>query len=154
MKQPKEAPVKDKSKTGTAPKSTVIITYNSVTGYPAGTYTTPKGEPVVVYSHDNTRTWNDMAPRKLGELLHGLYGRINPKDVQQIYLYIGKYAAHGALQAAQELRHDGNALTLVACDCDSYGKEMTARSIHAPLVWAECGGRKTLGRIVDELLNR
>jgi hypothetical protein len=84
----------------------------------------------------------------LGGVLHGIYGRTDPEDVEQIFLYVGKFAKHGALNVAQRLSGEGNNLSLVACDCESSGKIRVAEQIGAPIIWAECGGRQTLSDIV------
>ena len=132
-------------------KATVVITYNSVKGYPAGTYSGKKG-PVVVYSHDNTSSWEDEAESMLGQIMHGLYGRVNPEDVEKVYIYVGLNAKDGALRAAESLAGRINKLEIVACDCHSDEKKRTAERIGAPIIWADCGGRQTLGSIVTGLL--
>jgi hypothetical protein len=133
-------------------KATLVITYNSVEGYPAGTYRGGNG-PVVIHSHENTRTWGEEAAEgKLGQILHGIYGRISPEDVKQIYLYVGLYAKAGALRAARRIAGDGNKLTLMACDCDAREKSTFARELGVPILWSECGGRRALRRIVQEAL--
>jgi len=133
-------------------KATLVITYNSVRNYPTGTYKTNHG-PLVVYSHENTKTWGDrQAEGKLSQIMHGIFGRINPADVDKIYLYAGLYAKNGALQATKKFAGEGNKVTLVACDCDSDEKEAFARYIGAKLIWSECGGVETLGRIVSQEL--
>jgi len=132
-------------------KATVVITYNSVRGYPAGTYNGKNG-PVIVYSNDNTETWEDLAEQKLGSVMHGIFGRINPEDIGQVYLYVGLHARGGALRAARILSGQGNKLTLVACDCDASEKQAAARRLGVPLIWSGCGGRRTLGEIVERAL--
>jgi hypothetical protein len=132
-------------------KATIILTYNSVRNFPAGTYKAKNG-PLVIYSHENARTWGEAgAEGKLSEILHGLYDRVNPQDVEHIYLYVGLYAKEGALRAAQRLAGDGNRLTLVACDCDAGEKQAAANRIGAPIIWADCGGRGTLEEIARSL---
>tara|TARA_Y100000310_G_scaffold42446_1_gene39737 strand:+ start:3034 stop:3471 length:438 start_codon:yes stop_codon:yes gene_type:complete len=131
-------------------KATLVVTYNSVADFPAGTYDGKNG-PVVVVSNENTRTWGrEEAEQRLGSVLHNIYGRTNPEDVEQIFLYVGKFAKHGALNAAQDLAGEGNNLSLVACDCGYEDKMTIAERIDAPIIWAECGGRHTLGDIVKE----
>ncbi|HLD54947.1 MAG TPA: hypothetical protein VJB35_01680 [Candidatus Nanoarchaeia archaeon] len=136
----------------TTDKATLVITYNSVENYEAGTYKGKNG-PLVIYSHDNTRTWgSEEADNKLGQILHGLYNRINPEDVEKIYLYVGRYAKDNALRAAQRMAGQGNKLTLVACDCDNREKREVAKEIGVPIIWSECGGRRTLEEIVKKVL--
>jgi hypothetical protein len=130
-------------------RATVVITYNSVKDFPAGTYEGKNG-PVIVYSHDNTSTWDDEAESKLGQIMHGVFGRISPEDVKQVYLYVGLYAKNGALRAAERLSKDVGKLTLVACDCDSQEKQGKAKKLGVPLIWSECGGRRKLSEIVRE----
>tara|TARA_Y100000310_G_C20678763_1_gene814628 strand:- start:2394 stop:2819 length:426 start_codon:yes stop_codon:yes gene_type:complete len=133
-------------------KATVVVTYNSVNDHPAGTYQGKNG-PVVINSHENTRTWGaDDAEGKLGQILHGLFGRIDSEDVDKIYLYVGANAKDGALRAAKQIAGEGNKLSLVACDCYANEKSAVAERIGAPIIWGECGGRKTLQRIVDREL--
>jgi hypothetical protein len=134
-------------------KATVVITYNSVSGYKPGVHQGRNG-PVVIYSHNNYDTWDTKAPQKLGEIMHQLYGRINPEDVEKVYLYVGRYAMDGALRAAKQLASDGNKLELVACDCNAGIKKRTAQQIGAPIIWADCGGFYTLGEIVNQLVKK
>ncbi len=135
-------------------KATLVITYNSVEGYPTGTYNGKNG-PVVVHSNGNTKTWGrEEAEGKLGQIMHGLYGKVDQDDVKQIYLYVGLYAKHGALSAASNMAGNGKKLTLVACGCDRSEKSHTAERIGAPIIWSECGGRHTLNKIVSEELTK
>lgn len=140
-----------KQKSETNGKATVIITYNSVNDYPAGTYQGKHG-PVVIYSNDNSETWDDRAEGMLSSVLHGIYGRVNPEDVGKVYLYVGLHARRGALRAAESFSHGGNNLTVVACNCDSEIKSETATRLNAPIIWSECGGRRTLKEIVKKEL--
>jgi hypothetical protein len=132
-------------------KATVVITYNSVAGYPEGTYQGKEG-PVVIYSNDNTSSWDEQAENKLGNVMHGIYGRITPEDVGQVYLYVGLHARNGALRAAESLAGKGNKLTLVACDCRASQKKETAERLNVPIIWSDCGGRRTLQNIVENAL--
>jgi hypothetical protein len=133
-------------------KATIIVTYNSVENYPAGTYVGKNG-PLVIYSHENTKTWGERdAERKLSQISHQLYGKADPSDVKEIFMYVGLYAKRGALAAASRFARQGNKVTLVACDCDSESKRALAEDIGAKLVWSECGGRQTLKRIAEETL--
>lgn len=134
-------------------KATIVITYNSVRNHPSGTYEGKNG-PVVIYSHENTRTWGeDEAESKLSQIMHGLYGRLDSQDVEQIYLYVGLYAKEGALRAAKNLASNGARLSLVACDCDAGEKELVAKRLGVPIIWSECGGRNALADIVERALN-
>ncbi|MBS3076601.1 hypothetical protein J4481_02575 [Candidatus Pacearchaeota archaeon] len=132
-------------------KATIVITYNSVENFPAGTYEGKNG-PVIIYSNDNTYTWSREAENKLGQVLHQIYGKTDEKDVGKVYLYVGSYAKEGALRAARKYSDAGKNLTLVACSCDSGLKERTAQEIGAPIIWSECGGRRKLSEIVKGLM--
>jgi len=145
--------MKSTKQSKTDKRATVVITYNSVRDFPAGTYEGKSG-PVIVYSHDNTRTWDEEAESKLGQIMHGIFGRITPEDIKQVYMYVGLYAKDGALRAAEGLAKDIGKLTLVACDCESGEKQATADRLGAPIIWSECGGRRTLAEIVRKELVR
>jgi hypothetical protein len=132
-------------------RATVVITYNSVRDFPAGTYEGKSG-PVIIHSHDNTSTWYDEAEGKLGSIMHGIFGRVTPEDVKQVYIYAGLYAKNGALRAAERLAGEIGKLTLVACDCDAGEKKAIANRLKAPVIWSECGGRRTLAEIVRKEL--
>jgi len=41
---------------------------------------------------------------------------------------------------------------MVACDCGYQMKKQKARDLGASITWSECGGDRTLGRIVENLL--
>ena len=132
-------------------KATLVITYNSVKDYPAGEYQ-GKNSPIVIYSHENSIfTWGKKeAEERLGQILHKIFGRIDPEDIEQIYLYAGLYAKNGALRAAKSLTSNKNNLTLVACDCEAREKSIKAKEIGVQIIWADCGGRETLKRIVEQ----
>ncbi|MBU4070150.1 MAG: hypothetical protein KJ646_04170 [Nanoarchaeota archaeon] len=133
-------------------KATIVITYNSVKDFPNGTYQGKNG-PVVIYSHDNTKTWgNQEAEGKLSQILHDIYGRADSEDVDKIYLYVGLYAKDGALNAAKNFTNKGSNLELVACDCSYSEKKNFAAQHNLPITWSECGGRNELKRIVENLL--
>jgi hypothetical protein len=135
-------------------KATLVVTYNSVNGFPAGTYEGENG-PVIVCSNENAETWGrERAESELGSVLHGIYGRATPEDVEEVIMYVGLHARDGALRAAREMAGEGNNLSLVACGCSQDRKKDVARSIDAPITWSECGGRRTLGRIVESKIRK
>lgn len=127
-------------------KSTVIITYNDVINFPAGTY--GDGD-LVVYSSD--RRHYENSPEALGRVLHSIHGRLNPEDIDRIYVYAGLSAMDGALNVARSLADTGK-LTLVGCSCGDYKKSSFAQRHDVPLVWSECGGRSTLEHIARRTL--
>ncbi len=134
---------------GNGRKRAVVITYNSVDGYPAGEY---KGKEwdVTIYSNANTKTWGpDDAPGRLEKIL----GQVNGKRPDKVYLYAGLYAMNGALHAASHIAGTGVDMAIVACDCDWGYKQSAASQLGAKLIASECGGRRTLGKIVEKYLN-
>jgi hypothetical protein len=134
-------------------KTTVILTYNSVRGYDRGVYQGRDG-PVAVISNDNRQTWGDQAPEKLAEIIREVVKNRNLDEVGKIYLYIGANAAVESVQLAQVMKAYGKDLELVACTCGAEAKDAIARDIGVPITWADCGGRQTLGEIVDRLVQK
>jgi len=84
--------------------------------------------------------------------MHVIFGIINNEDVKRVYFYVGSYAKDKALQIARNLAGQKNKLTLVACDCYSEDKQKVANSLNVPIIWSDCGGRRTLGDIVTKEL--
>jgi hypothetical protein len=134
-------------------KATVVITYNSVKNYPAGTYEGKNGN-VIIYSNENHSGWEERAQEKLESVMHGIYGRLDSEDVKHVYLYVGRDAKNGAEEIAQKLSDHGKNLTIVACDCQAESKKATAKRLGVPIIWSDCGGRYTLEWIVKMELNQ
>ena len=67
---------------------------------------------------------------------------------------------HEAIQAAMMIGHDwkeperpGKKVTLVACNCHEEEKRKAAHdSYSVDMILCECGGRKTMGRIAQQVL--
>lgn len=130
-------------------KTTLVLTYNDVVGYPAGIYSTGESE-VVVHSQD--KRYYELSPEKLGQLMHSIYRKVDFDNVNEVVVYAGLNALDGALKAAQTFVHDNKKVRLVACDCQSGRKGEFAERNGIQLTWSECGGGRTLGSLVNKLL--
>jgi hypothetical protein len=132
----------------------LVVTYRGVQGYGTGIHEGKKGR-VAVLSCEGARagTYADGATAgKLAELVAMLAGAgiQNPGDV---YIYLGaNEAAAAAEAAARAFAAQGKTPTLVACDCGAEYKRQLADDIGARLVRSECGGYRTLQRIVRDAL--
>ena len=74
--------------------------------------------------------------------------------IDRIYVYLGAQGAGPGFQWVREMlaREPRPGISLVACDCDKQKKTDFAASNGLGIIWADCGGRKTLARIVNETL--
>lgn len=132
----------EQSKTGTV----LILTYNDVEGFPNGVY---GGGRLIVHSSDKRHF--DKSASVMHNLLHQLYHRINPEDVDHVFVYVGTNAKSQALSAARQLAEESK-ITLVGCSCDKGEKEHFAAHRGIEFILCECGGDKTLGRIAKIVL--
>jgi hypothetical protein len=74
--------------------------------------------------------------------------------IDRMYVYLGADGAGPGFEyikniMAKEGRTD---IRLVACDCDASKKQQFAEENYLPIIWADCGGRKTLRSIVEKEL--
>jgi len=106
-----------KNKSKSEGKTTLVLTYNKVAGYPAGIHE-GHGHRIIVHSQDK-RYFQD-SPQKLQELMHDLYGKVNLEKVDEVIVYAGLNALSGALAAAIAMaNNESKKVKLVACDCRS-----------------------------------
>ena len=129
--------------------TTLVLTYNNVRGYPSGTY---KGKSQNVVIHSQDKRYYKQSAQKLSELLHSMYGKVKMNSVKDVVVYAGLNALNGALSVATNLAHDSKNVRLIACDCNYSEKKRFAENRSIGIEFCECGGEKTLGKIVNELL--
>jgi hypothetical protein len=129
-------------------KTSIILTYNNVRGYPEGIH----GDGRLVVVSSASRGHGDRAPAVLHDLMHRIYDREDFSNVDMIYVYAGKNAMSGALHAAANLVGESK-VTLVACSCGHGEKKRFAESEGIDIIFGECRGDRTLGRIATEILN-
>lgn len=131
--------------------TTLVLTYNDISGYPAGVYH-GRSRDVVVHSQD--RRYYQESPEKLSELLHSLYSKVDMQSVDSVIVYAGLNALEGALGAAKKLAHDKKDVRLVACDCQYLAKKQFSDRNGIQIEFCECGGARTLSKIVNDLLKK
>ena len=74
--------------------------------------------------------------------------------IDRMYFYLGAKGAGPGFEYVKDImQQEGRSdIRLVACDCDASKKQQFAMGNWLPIVWADCGGRKTLGSIVEKEL--
>ena len=83
---------------------------------------------------------------------HGL--KYDLDRIDEMFVYLGLDGAGPGFEyvAGIMVRNGNKDITLVACDCGSEIKENFARETDLQIIWAECGGMKTLEKIVEQKL--
>jgi|SRR3989344_249167 len=132
-------------------KTTVVLTYNSVKNFPAGTYSGKNGS-VIVYGHENEKSWENRADDKIADTLSCFLTQTTLSDVKNVFLYIGVHAMYRTFGVAEFLKEENIPLTLVACPCSEEEKVELGRKYGFPIIWSECGGREALEKIVRKEL--
>ncbi len=145
---------------------TYIMTYRGVQDYELGFHEGKNGRDVFIAG-------DEIPPAKyLGEIY--LYGEkyvseektskifkdsennhSNLMDkIDEMYVYLGaKGAGPGFEYIKNAMEKNGKTkITVVACDCGAEEKTNFAKQNHTPILWSECGGRKTLRGIVTKIL--
>ena len=74
--------------------------------------------------------------------------------VDQVFVYLGAQGAGPGFAYLQGLAETNGSkdISIVACDCNYDMEQSFAGMYQMSIVWAECGGMDTLGRIVDGIL--
>jgi len=130
-------------------KTTLVLTYNHVKGYPQGVY--KKGNNKVIVHSQDRRYYQD-SPSRLSELMHSLYSKVDFDKIDEVVVYSGLNAMEGSLRAAKQFSHNNKKIKLVACSCDYGEKKRVARELGVELIGCSCGGVSTLGSLVDSIL--
>lgn len=128
-------------------KTSVILTYNYVNGFPSGVH----GDGRLAVISSGSRHYEESS-KVLHDLMHEVYDREDFGNVDMIYVYAGINAMSGALHAASNLVGESR-VTLVACTCEGEHKKRFAESQGIDIIFGECGGQRTLGRIAEQILN-
>lgn len=77
---------------------------------------------------------------------------ILPK-IDEVYIYFGREDTYAGLMNTISAENK-NKIKLVACDCNKSKKQQLAQKLGLDIIESECGGRKTLARIVTDLLQK
>jgi len=131
-------------------KTTLVLTYNNVEGYPAGVYESDNNK-VIVHSQDTGR-YEKSPDSRLAELLENLHEKVNLEKIDKVIVYAGVNALDGALGAATSLVHGNHDVQLVGCYCEVDQKRSFAYDRGIGFIQSECGGRETLQNVIDNLL--
>tara|TARA_Y100000310_G_C20689639_1_gene821380 strand:+ start:633 stop:1058 length:426 start_codon:yes stop_codon:yes gene_type:complete len=133
---------------------TFVTSYRGVPGYQGGLHQGRTKDVIISddpYGDHNFVSMGDAvgsfinSERQISEL----GGRI-----EKMIVYLGAQGAGPGFQYVRRLmEQNGNTnIELVACDCDGQWKVDFSREYSLPIRWSECGGEKTLARLVKKEL--
>jgi len=137
-------------------KTTLVMSYNEVEGFKPGSH----GNGRVVIMKINKADFEKPVDENEG---FGVYFQTWGlcKRIEDAYIYIGDYESENdprlkafmaMLKTASAHIKDRSKITLVGCNCEGERKRAFAKSGGCPYINCECGGKKTLGRIVKDIL--
>lgn len=88
----------------------------------------------------------------IAELYAGFADPAKVAELDYIVVYVGASGSEGALRLASQLPPEK--VRIVTCDCDLYQKRLMAvqLGIEAPYLVCECGGRTTMGHLLERYL--
>jgi hypothetical protein len=141
-------------------KTIVLMSYNPIDGFIPGVHGDGR---IVVYCWDR-RLCSEACRDAARSITDAFYRDFNlRKDGQlfeHIFVYAGKNAIDEAIQAARMIGHDwkdgsdsGKRVTLVACDCEIEMKRRIAHESYTiNMILCECGGKATMGRIAQQVI--
>jgi hypothetical protein len=132
----------------------ILVTYNSVSGWPADIYGNGK---LLVVSFDKAASRD--APQVVKQKLDQIYGQFNFRGrqdrakIRNIFVYDGIAGGDRPGSAASCLGHDARMrVYLMACGCDWPRKERLRDSMYVDLFKVNCGGEYELGQIADTIM--
>ena len=137
-------------------KTTVLISYNPISGFSSGWHARKR---IFVCASD-TGFGQDVGNGKdnysrAGSVMHRISGQfyrgsVPTERIKRYYVYAGLAAMRQAINMAKSLRSESQApVTVVACDCNAREKRDLLEGTGIDIMWCECGGHKTLGRIAE-----
>ena len=130
-----------------AKKEYLVVSYNDITGYKGGRYETESAKVIV---HCQDKRYYEQSPAKLKEVLQQVYHDVDFEGLEEVIVYSGLNAMRESLDAARCLNHNTGKVKIVACDCQMSEKRQAVGTV--PIIESECGGRKTLGKIIENIL--
>ena len=130
-------------------QKSIIITYNSVSGFDTGIYN--EGN-LLISSHN--RKYGDDLSEVLNTNLKKLYEtfdiKANRDNIKNIFVYEGKNFGY---DTAKTLKDDSQTnVYLVSCICNHESKDSRNKRHNVESFSCECGGENTLGRIADTII--
>ncbi len=141
-------------------KMTYVATYRGVSGYRMGLHEGANRDVFIAGDDipgNNKPGGYGFVPvglaadafQKAEETLDNMLGRVD-----QVFVYLGAKGAGPGLTYLHRLmeKNESKDISIVACDCNEQGKQWFADQKNLPIIWSECGGHRTLGRIVDRIL--
>jgi len=155
---------------------TYVMTYRGVEDYNLGLHEGKNGRDVVI-AGDEIPPANYDVTYKRGVLTSKkyLYGESFASDsetskifkksedecsnfldrIDEMYVYLGaKGAGPGFDYIRNVMKKNGKAkISIVACDCGFREKADFAIKNQLPIIWSDCGGRKTLSGLVKKALS-
>ena len=141
-------------------ETTVLISYNPIHGFQSGWH---EGNRLFVCANDSgyaTSTGegaDDFA--RAANVMHSISGQyyqgeVPVNNVKRYFIYAGLYAFKQALAIAKSFRSCNNApVTVVACKCQGREKEDILSGTGIDIVWSECSGQATMGRLAKQAAN-
>lgn len=134
------------------PQTTLIISYNNVSGYQEGVYSNGK---LIILSFDKHA--GEQAQVVLRQKLLDIYKqfewRADRDIIKNVFVYDGKNGGKWPSRLAAVLGHDIRIkVQLLACHCDWDRKLKFANNCYIDLYKCSCGGHDELGIIADLIL--
>jgi hypothetical protein len=131
----------------------ILMTYNSVHGWPGDIYGNGK---VLVVSHE--KGTDESAKAIVTRKLEEVYGTFDWKEdrdrVRNIFVYDGISGGDRPRMASAGLGHDvRQKVYLLGCDCDWETKQRFADGYYTELFRVGCGGSYEMGAIADVLMD-
>ena len=139
---------------------TYVTTYRGVSGFRKGLHEGQNRDVVIAGSEiPGPESFHGYAtvPVELAEQGYEEAHRVMQDftaRIDKMFVYLGARGTGPGFEYISKVMDENNGghICMVACDCGAWGKENFARSKGLGLVWAECGGEGTLGRIVRDSL--
>jgi len=141
-----------KKKTVGQPEITIMVTYNTVYGYPEGVYCNGK---LIILSFDKDA--QDRAQAVVREKLREIYKtfewRADRDMIKNIFVYDGLNGRKWPGRMAAALGHDIRMkVQLLVCTCDSERKRRFVNTHYVDMYEVNCGGQAELALIADMVL--
>lgn len=140
--------------------TTVFISYNNIEGYPSGWH---KENRVFICANDNGKgamTGDGQGPEnRAGSVMHNIsgqfyHGSVPVEQIKEYVVYAGINAMHQAIAMAKDLkaRVSDIPVIVVSCKCKQDEKKKLLKGLDINVLPCECGGHKTMSRMVTDLL--
>ena len=141
-------------------KCTLIVSYNGVNGFSSGSH----GNGRVVILQPSMKEFREDKSEGKESASFGFHFQtfnLIGRNIVDAYIYLGDFNSledvrfkmfQASLRSVMVQIKDKSKINLVCCDCNWQRKETFAQAEGFILIESECGGKDTLGRIVENIL--